>query len=258
MLYLKNSMSSWSKNRKITYALIVIIAVIGLIGIPSFLLFYKAPTCFDGKQNGSETGLDCGGKCTRLCQSSFLTPSVTWAKIENVVPGIYNAAAYIVNPNNEGEAKDVPYKMSLFDKEGMLITETFGTVTIPPHRNTLAFSGSIKVEKSIPAKVVFEFTSQPNWYKKADTLAELVVLSSDYEEGGQNSSLMVSLKNNSLNILNNIGVYVILKDKDGNAIGFSKTILDSISPKSSIIAPFTWNTNRQGAVVSKEVLYVAE
>ena len=195
-------MSSWSQNRKTIYALILVIAIIGIIGIPSFLLFYKAPTCFDGKQNGRETGLDCGGKCTRLCQSSFLAPNVAWSRIEKVVYGTYNAVAYIINPNNEGEAKNVPYKMSLFDKDGMLIIENFGTVTIPPHRNTLAFSSLIKVGQSIPAKVLFEFTGQPNWYKKPDTLAKLIVVNKDYKEEGQNSSLLVSLQNDGLKILN--------------------------------------------------------
>lgn len=251
-------MSSWSQKRKTFYAIFVLILITIIIGIPSFLLFYKAPSCFDGKQNGSEGGVDCGGKCTRLCQSSFLNPSVSWSKIERVVPGTYNAAAYIINPNSEGEAKDVPYKMALFDKGGMLITEVFGTVTIPPHRNTLAFSGLINVAQSIPAKVVFEFTSQPDWYKKPDTLSQLLVINKDYKEEGQNSSLLVSLKNDGLNIINDISVFAVLYDKSGNTIGFSKTSVDSIPPKSTVSAPFTWNTNRQGEVVSIEVLYVAE
>ena len=251
-------MSSWSQKRKTTYALILITAIIVVVGIPAFLLFYKAPSCFDGKQNGREKGVDCGGKCTRLCQSSFLAPSVAWSRIERVVPGTYNAVAYIINPNVEGEAKNVPYKMSLFDKNGMLIIEVLGDVTIPPHRNTLAFSSLINVSQSIPSKVVFEFTSPPNWYKTPDTLSQLLVINKDYKEDDQNSSLLVSLQNDSLKIMNNIAVYAVLYDKNSNAIGFSKTILDSISPKSTVIAPFTWNTNRQGEVVSIEVLYVAE
>ena len=86
----------------------------------------------------------------------------------------------------------------------------------------------------------------------------MVVVKKDYKEEGNNSSLIVGLRNDGLNILNNIGVYAILHDSDGNTIGFSKTKVDSILPKSAVDAPFTWNTNRQGKVVSIEVLYVAE
>jgi hypothetical protein len=55
-----------------------------------------------------------------------------------------------------------------------------------------------------------------------------------------------------------MGVYVVLYDKNTNAIGFSKTVIDGISPNGMIIAPFTWNIDRKGGVVSIEALYVAE
>jgi len=251
-------MATWAERRKFMYALAVIIFIVGVIGIPAFLLIYKAPTCFDGKQNGGERGVDCGGKCTRLCQSEFLSPNVAWARIEKVVPGVYNAAAYIINPNTEGEAENVPYKMSLFDKDGMLIIEQVGKVTIPPHRNTLAFNSLMKVDSSIPAKVLFEFTNRPDWYKKIDTLSSVVVTNKEYKEDGDKSSLLVSFMNDSLNSIGRMSVFAILYDKDGNSVGFSRTIVDAIAPKSTVVAPFTWNTNRQGEVVSIEVLYMAE
>ncbi len=251
-------MDSWSKKRKLLYGIASIAFIIIVLGIPAFLLFYDAPTCDDGKQNSNEKGVDCGGRCTKLCQNEFDPPIVSWSRIENVVPGVYNAAAYIINPNNEGEAKDVSYHMELYDKDGMLIIEKKGTVTIPPHRNTLAFSGLIKVDNSIPAKVLFEFTGVPDWNKKSDTLSSVVVTSTDYKEEGNSSSLLVSLRNDGLQALDDISVYAILHDASGNTIGFSKTSVDSILPKSTVVAPFTWNTNRQGQVVSIEVLYVAE
>jgi len=251
-------MASWSEKRKFIYATGTLIVIIGAIGIPAFLFFYKAPTCFDGKQNGSEKGIDCGGKCTRLCQNSFLSPNVAWARLERVVPGVYNAAAYIINPNTEGEAKSVPYHMAIYDKDGMLIIDQDGVVTLPPHRNTLAFLPLIRVANSIPVKVLFEFKGAPNWYKKSDPLSSIEIVEKNYTEEGNNSSLKVTLKNDSVNNIGRLNVYVVLYDGMGNAIGFSKTIVDEILARSSITAPFTWNTNRNGEVVSVEVLYVAE
>ncbi len=251
-------MDSWSQKRKLLYAMLLVVCVIIVVGVPAFLIFYDAPTCFDGKKNSNEKGVDCGGRCTKLCQNEFDPPIVSWSRIENVVPGVYNAAAYIINPNNEGEAKDVPYHMELYDKDGMLIIEKKGKVTIPPHRNTLAFSSLIKVDKSIPTKVLFEFTGAPDWNKKSDTLSSVVVTATDYKEEGDGSSLLVQLRNDGLQILNDISVYAILHDASGNTVGFSKTFIDSILPKATVVAPFTWNTNRQGQVVSIEVLYVAE
>ena len=59
-------------------ASIVILAIILIVGLPAFLLLYKAPTCFDGKQNQGEGGIDCGGPCVKLCPSAFLPPEVIW------------------------------------------------------------------------------------------------------------------------------------------------------------------------------------
>lgn len=251
-------MISWSSKRKLLYATIAGVIVVVGVGVPAFKIFYKAPTCFDGIKNGSEQGVDCGGKCTRLCQSSFMAPSVAWARLEKVTPELYNVAAYVINPNPEGEAKSVPYHMSLFDKDGILIIDQPGVVNIPPHRNTLAFRNAVDVGKRVPVKALFEFTSAPNWYKKADTLSSIVVESKDYREDATGSSLQVKLKNNSVETLGKIGVYVILYDKNNNAIGFSRTMIDQILPRETEVAPFTWNINRNNEVISIEVLYVAE
>lgn len=251
-------MSSWSKRRKTLYTTVVAIVVIGFIIVPGFYFFYKSPTCSDGIRNGNEQGTDCGGSCERLCQSAFLAPSLAWTRFEEVAPSLYNVAAYIVNPNTSAEAVNVPYRIILYDDRGVIITDTRGSVTLPPHRNTLAFQGAINVGKRIPAKALFEFTSAPNWYKHSDQLAAIAIGEKKYVDDESGSSLTVSLKNTSVYSLVNISVYAVLYDKDGNALGFSKTVLDEIPPQSSVIAPFTWPINRQDKVISIEVLPVAE
>ena len=251
-------MSSWSKRRKSLYASITAIFVVGVIIIPAFLYFYTAPTCSDGKMNGNETGVDCGGKCQRLCQSAFLPPSLAWTRFEEVAPSLYNIAAYIVNPNTEGEAFNAPYHLSLYDDRGVLIIDTTGTVTLPPHRNTLAFKGAVNVGKRIPAKALFEFTGAPDWHSRKDPLSAIAIGEKTYNEDDAGSSLTVVMKNSSVRPINNIAVYAILYDKDANAIGFSKTIIDQIPAQGSALAPFTWPQNRHGAVISFDVLPVAE
>lgn len=251
-------MSSWSQRRKSVYALIVFIILVCAIGIPGFYLFYKAPTCFDGVQNGNERGVDCGGSCQRLCANAFLAPSLAWTRFERVAPGLYNLAAYIVNPNTDGEAINVPYHIALYDDRGVLITDTNGRVTLPPHRNTIAFQGAVNVGQRVPAKALFEFTAAPDWRKQGDRLAALVVGDKKYVEDDLGSSLTVTLKNSSVYPINNVGVYAVLYDKDGNALGFSRTFVDDIPAKGSTLAPFTWPVNRNNSVISIEVLPVSE
>ena len=175
-----------------------------------------------------------------------------------MAPGLYNIAAYIVNPNIAGEAVGVPYHFVLYDNRGILITDTNGMVNIPPHRNTLAFQGAVNVGKRIPAKALFEFTVAPNWHKRADPLSAISIGEKNYAEDEGGSSLSVIVKNTSARPLENVSIYAVLYDKDGNALGFSKTSLDEILARGDTLAPFTWPINRQGKVISIEVLPVQE
>jgi hypothetical protein len=251
-------MASWSSRRKLTYGSFVILGAILIVGLPTFLLLYKAPTCNDGKQNQGEGGIDCGGPCVKLCPSSFLPPEVIWTKSEPVAPGLYNVAAYIINNNLDGAAYNVPYEMQLFDDQGVLITYKSGSTTIPPHRNTLAFQGAISTGKRIPAKAVINVDS-PQWIKKTDQLGNLIIADKKYSEGQNSSSLQVTLQNNAVTSYKNLSVYVVLYDANGNAIDFSKTIVDSVPANGgTVVVPFTWPVSHNGQEVSIEALPVLE
>lgn len=250
-------MSTWSSRRKSIYGTIVIVVVVLFIGVPAFYLFYKPPTCSDNKQNGNELGVDCGGSCVKLCQNTFLSPQIAWggAKFEKVIDGLYNVAAYIINPNVNGAAVNVSYKMSLFDEKGILITERQGQMTLTPHRNSLAFEPAVDVGKRIPVKAIFEFTQAPIWFKSHDTLDGLAVIDKKYQDDETSSSLEVTLENRTLYPYKDIDVSVVLFDSDGNAQGFSRTQIDSINPKNGReIASYTWPINRKGKIVSIEVI----
>ncbi len=251
-------MASWSKRRKLSYSIVIIFVLMVVVGVPLFYLFYNAPTCSDGAMNGNESGVDCGGSCAKLCASAFDVPQVAWTRFETIAPELYNIATYVVNPNIDGEAKNVPYRVTLFDSRGLPIKDFEGTMTLPPHRNTLAFRAAVPVGKRVPVKALFEFAGIPEWHKRSDPLAPITVLTKEYVEDENSASLSVTLKNNSLQSIGRTSVYVILYDADGNALSFSKTILDEIPAQSTAIAPFTWPVSRKGKVISIEVLPVVE
>lgn len=251
-------MASWSRQRRFSYAAVVFAVIILAVGSSLYFAFRKVPSCFDGLQNGDELGVDCGGSCTRLCQSAFIPPSVAWTRFKQVAPGFYNAAAYIVNLNPKAEALAVPYHIELLDANGAQIVDARGTVDIPSGRNTLAFQGTVKTGTTTPIKAFFEFTGSPVWGVKSDPLSSVTITNKDYQEGPNGSSLSVTLANGSAAPLDHVLVYVILEDKDGNALDFSKTIVDEIPGQGTAMAPFTWQTNHSGEVVSIEVLPVAE
>lgn len=248
-------MATWSSRRKSRIGFTIFIVLVALVAAGYFAFFYKAPTCFDSLKNGGEFGVDCGGKCERLCQSAYIPAQIAWGggKSEMVAPGLYNVAALVVNPNTNAAATDVPYKFALFDNKGLLITERAGRITIPAHRNVLVFEPAVNVSQRAPTKVTFEFTKPPEWFKSHDTLENLAIRDKKYNEEEKSSSLEVTLENKGLVAIRDIVVGAVLFDIEGNAIGFSRTEIDSLGPQGSRdIAPFTWPFGRQGKVVSIE------
>src|SRR6266404_4042388 len=102
-------MPSWSHKRQLLYLLIPLtIAIAGYAYIYSHYI-YSPATCFDGVQNGRETGVDCGGVCSLLCKGDAIVPVVLWAKSFNVTGSVWNAVAYVQNSNITSSAQNVPY-----------------------------------------------------------------------------------------------------------------------------------------------------
>lgn len=249
-------MASWSTKRKYAYFFIFLAALVLLVGLPAFFLFYKAPTCADGVQNGTERGIDCGGACARLCPADFAMPRVLWSYSVQVVPGIYNTLAYVQNPNAGVEALNMPYLIKLYDAEGILVTQRTGRAFIPAGQKFAIFAGGIDVGKRTPARTTFEFTGEANWRTGA-MLTKLRVLDTALDQAIQPKA-EVRVKNDAVDqSFSNITVFIILYDKDNNRITFSKTLIDSIGPNEIQTLYFTWPRVFTADVLRTEVLFVA-
>ena len=222
-----------------------------------FLLFYKAPTCFDGKQNEGEQGIDCGGPCATICQASFADPREEWATSSEVVSGVYNALAYVVNPNVNADAENIMYDFRLYDDSGLLIVRRDGETPVPPTEDFGIFEPSITTGNRIPERTYFEFESVPVWQPVATTsLAyQPTAVSSDFETSTSSSRLDVVVSNPSPNEEDNIETIAILYGTDGNVVAFSKTLIPSITAGNTATASFTWPYEISSTIAKKEFLF---
>lgn len=244
---------SWSSKRKSIFGYGFLLVLVLVIGIPLFKIFYIAPTCFDGKQNQNETGVDCGGKCARVCASDFLSPRIKWSQADKIGSGIYNLGAYIENPNLDGAATSVEYLFKLYDKDAHLIGERRGVSYLPAHKNTLIFESGISTGQSIPGPVTFEFTKPINWVKTSFQNDGIIVSNKNIVSNKGKTVLNATLKNTTLEDYQPFYVYAVLYDVDQNQVGFSRTKTDGLKRGTSATVEFTWPIEKKGVFTSEVI-----
>src|SRR3989344_2412620 len=248
---------TWSLKRQIIYILILVLIFSFFGFLIIYPLFSKEPTCADNKQNGNETGADCGGSRAKACSAQVSDLSVLWARAFRVVPGHYNAVAYLTNHNQSVAIKKINYRFRFADARNIYIGKREGSTFIPPGGNFAVFEPGIGIGNSIPVYVTFEFTEAPEWLQVPQAkLDQLQVLISNIQLSDEATlpRLSAAIRNTSLFTIPNVNVIVILYDASGNAISTSRTFLTKLAPLQNTDINFTWQEPFPGPVVAREII----
>jgi Mg-chelatase subunit ChlD len=233
-------MVSWSFKRQLSYLFIPLVLVLGLFAFIFFKYIQATPTCFDGVKNGDESGRDCGGSCQLLCTSDTLSPIVYWSESFLVSDSVWNASAYVENPNISSEVRRATYAFHLYDDKNKLITTVEGETLIPKNKKFLVFYPSINTGGKNVKRTEFEFTGPLTWLSTSVSEPELKVTHGAIER--EVTSPLIS------GVVENVGAFtsgpvelsVIVYDGRGNAIGASRTYTDSIPVREKSVFGFTW------------------
>ena len=242
---------SWSGRRKLLYTGVAgaILAVIALwVGIS---IFSKPPTCFDGKQNQGEQGIDCGGPCARICTFNVRAPVVLWTRALPTSPHTYTAVAYIQNPNagERAGARGVHYVFRLLDNSNTLIIEKSGVADLPPQEIIPIVEPNIETGDRPVAHVFFDFDTTFGdivW----DTIPQssLQPLRLTDQSPAQSSPLSATLVNDGTQSARDVTVAAVLFDQTDTVIAASKSLITRIDSGASQNVVFTWSATTSAAV----------
>jgi hypothetical protein len=247
---------TWRARRQLIYFSIILGAVIIASLFFIIPILTVKPTCFDNEKNGDEVGVDCGGACPRFCTGQLSVPTVLWARSFPVTENVYNALAYIENPNPKAGIPKISYVFKLYDDRNVFITQRPGQTFIDPNGRTTIFEPAIDVGNRVPKRTTLEFTQAPNWYRIESKVAEVVVEVRDQnlEATDKGARLTANAFNESIYDVPDLDIVVILYDKDNNAIATSKTYLESLPKNSSRQIFFTWPRPLEKEVFRVEIL----
>lgn len=248
---------SWAIQRQIFYVGIFLVIFLVLVFSIVYPRLNVAPSCVDNKQNGNESGVDCGGSCALACTAQVDEVSVLWARAFRVIPGRYNAVAYLENHNNNVAVNKVSYRFRFADANNIYIGKREGSTYIPPSGKFAVFEPGIDIGNSIPVYVTFEFTEPPQWVTvPQEKISQLQVSVSNISLSNEATSPLLSatIKNNSFFIIPEVRVVTILYDSSGNAISASSTFIDSLAAEEQKELNFTWPEPLPGNIVAKEII----
>ncbi|MEK7175440.1 MAG: hypothetical protein AAB693_01395 [Patescibacteria group bacterium] len=190
--------------------------------------------------------------------------SIIWARSFKIVPGRYNAVAYIENHNKNYAVTEIFYKFRFSDKNNIYIGKREGKTFIPPSGKFAIFEPGIDLGNSIPIYTNFEFTTKPNWFKiPEEKINQLKVFISDinledetsYGLNATNSpKLSAKIKNYSLFTIPQIKLIAILYDELGNAISASSTYIEELKREEESEVIFTWPETFSKKVFKQEII----
>lgn len=229
----------WAFWRRVWYGSGFMLFWLGVAALIFMLYFYEAPQCFDGRMNGDETGIDCGGSCVRICSSDVIPPNIRWVQSFKVRDGQYNAVAYIENMNQAAGTQALPYTFSLYDSEG-LIAERSGMSVLPPDSIYPVFEGPIQTNGRVPTNTFIDIGEPEIWLPVTQGRGQFPIVNRTLTNADSKPRLEVQLSNSALVEARDVEVVATIFDVRGNALTSSRTFVEQFSPRATQDIVFTW------------------
>lgn len=221
-------MFSWRARRQLLIFFIVIAPFVAG-GIYLVERSLPSPTCFDKKQNQSETGIDCGGSCIP-CSLKYPKPlTVFWARAVPTRQGTYDLAAEIENPNELLSSTAVDYEFSLVDSFGQ-VAKKQGRTFLYAQERTLIIETNLQANRP-PTKVEFKVLGV-EWQVESDPKPNIVVERRDYqvieETDRKFSQVLMTVTNSSAYDYKSAEINVAALDGSENLLGANRITIENL------------------------------
>jgi Mg-chelatase subunit ChlD len=233
------SISPWAQRRKLLYTSVVVGILVVVGGFQAFRMLYEPPTCFDGRRNGGETGIDCGGNCERICAADVRPLSVLWTQMFEIREGEYSAVAYVENPNRGAGIERLQYTFRFTDEQGAVVREISGVTFAEPNNRFPIFEGPIRLAER-PANVRITFDPDTFFIRSPDEDIPLFVENTTLLASETNPRISALVRNASIRPMSNVQVYAVVYDRPNVPIAASRTVVEFLPANTERRITFTW------------------
>jgi len=219
-----------------------------------YFVFLKAPeTCFDGKQNQNEQGIDCGGVCALVCREIVVGKEFQVTEIAFVSGGqdVYDVLGMVYNPSDDIGASSFRYLFELKDSDGQVLATRSGkSFLLPRQRKNIIESNLETTGTPVTASLTFQAVAweRSRGYQEAPAIGIYQKNYTELSEGFGFSQATGVFTNESSYDFRSIFVQVILRDSLGKPIAFNKTKQDTVRAGESRDFKLIWPNRFSGTV----------
>ncbi len=192
--------------------------------------FRSDPTCFDGKKNQGEIGIDCGGPCTK-CEITELQSlkQEGGVRIFSHDGNKVIALAEVLNPNESYSSDRFSYTFVVYNVRDREMERISGTDSVYALERKFLFEPRISSKFKDVQRIELVLSGE-SWKKEYEMLKPDVVLSSGLETKTEDGKVRVygRIKNQGSVLASEIKITAILFDTYGVDLFPAQTIISNL------------------------------
>jgi hypothetical protein len=242
-------------KQKIIIAIYVTIFLViaGLIA----MAMQPEPRCDDGKKNGKETEVDCGGPVCGACKEELVGKDIVVKEAQVLFGGEnrYDVVAEIHNPNGFFGGEKVHYTVEIYDNSKNVLAKRDSVTFILPNENkyivevgldSMQQASGVNVTIDKVDWVKFTNFDSPQIFVRNQRFG-LVQNTTDYAEA------FGLVSNEGPYDFHDVTINVILLDERGVPIAANKTVQKTLDADSKREFRLTWPHKFPGTIASAEM-----
>jgi hypothetical protein len=243
---LREGQRSWKKMIIMSIPIGIIVLVIALIVV------FNLPnaTCTDGKQNGNETGIDCGGSCVVCAVKNAKNLEVIIQPTALEVGTNFIAIAAKIRNSNTGYGVKFNYQINFLDSFGQIKNTIKDKSFIYPSSAKFLIIPKLEMKKTDFARMEFIFDQNSfEWFasnKTSKDLFSVYDVQAQFLEDAKNPGYMKvtgKINNKMSNSFPLIDLTILVYSKTGELLNAVETELNNLLGNSTQQLEYTWMTS---------------
>ncbi|MFZ5559488.1 MAG: hypothetical protein ACOZAL_01710 [Patescibacteria group bacterium] len=234
--------------------LIVFLLIILAVGFGIYFLINPVgkETCFDGIQNQSEEGIDCGGPCGPCRKKPDKPLQILSQSFIPTLENNFDLVGKIENPNTDWGVESVVYRFSLYDENNQLIGSLEGNTYLLPQEIKYIVEQRFYAINP-PSRISLEIKNL-KWQRFQDfEELQLKVKDKSHQLVDGKYQLSGDIENKSTYNLDRVEIIGLLFDEEQNIIAAGKTNINTFVMNETRYFEINWPDQISKEVFSSEI-----